>query len=802
MTLYPLRILSLVLALLAVAGCRTVPWKAGTPPPPVATLTFVGDVLLDHWPIYDIYARIREKGGWDAVYEYPFKKVKPCFEGTVFCNLEGPLTDRGLKSFADKDEISYFYIDSRFTESLKRGKFNVVSLANNHIKDCGERGVLDSIRYLAGAGIVPVGAGANAREARLPAVVEQNGLKIAYLSYDLVKPKSVWAGENTPGAAHASAKEVAEDVAAARKTADVVVVNFHWGIEYRYDWVAAPPDRERVKIAHAAVDAGAQIVVGEHSHTVERIETYKNALIAYGLGNFMFAALTHEGHPESMILKVQVGSDGVVSHEVVPVLISPRQTRYQPVPLEGKAKKIFIRKLEKISRIKSPGNLGRKQNTPPPPTVTPPTPSRPANTPTMTVKNTLTFTSTITETGTSTFTITNTPTNSPIDTFSPTPTNTPTITNTLRVSVPPTATHTPTVSHTQTSTPAFTITPTPTPAHGVVVTTLAGQSTSGSANGTGITASFFYPYGVAVDSSGNVYVADTDNNLIRKITSSGLVTTYAGQLTSGSANGARTAASFGLPHGIAVDSSGNVYVADTFNFLIRKITNEGVVTTLAGSGSYGSANGTGPAASFGSPYGVAVDSSGNVYVADSRNDLIRKITNEGVVTTLAGSAGVTGSFNRTGTAASFNNPTGVAVDSSGNVYVADSKNDLIRKINAEGVVTTLAGQAGVTGATDGAGTAASFNNPTGIAVDSSENIYVADSGNDLIRKINDEGVVTTLAGQAGITGATNGSGTLASFYWPFGIAVDSSGNVYVADSTNFLIRKIKQISINPSRRKR
>jgi len=207
------------------------------------------------------------------------------------------------------------------------------------------------------------------------------------------------------------------------------------------------------------------------------------------------------------------------------------------------------------------------------------------------------------------------------------------------------------------------------------------------------------------------------------------------------------------------------------------LTNNGVVSTLAGSGTAGSANGTGPGAQFNTPNGVAVDSSGNVYVGDTRNNLIRKITPEGVVSTLAGQAGVYGSANGTGTAASFNLPDGVAVDSFGNVYIADTYNNLIRKITSGGVVSTLAG---------------SFNFPNGVAVDSSGNVYVADTNNNLIQKITSGGVVSILAGQVGFYGSTNGTRIDASFNNPDGVAVDSSGNVYVADLVNDLIRKISQ----------
>ena len=202
----------------------------------------------------------------------------------------------------------------------------------------------------------------------------------------------------------------------------------------------------------------------------------------------------------------------------------------------------------------------------------------------------------------------------------------------------------------------------------------------GSVDGTGNAASFKQPYGVAVDSSGNVYVGDFGNNKIRKITPAGVVTTLAGSGTAGSADGLGAAASFNIPFGIAVDGSGNVYVGDAGSFKIRKITPAGLVTTLAGSGSSGVADGTGTAASFIMPTGMSVDGGGNVYLGDVGSNKIRKITPSGGVTTLAGTGGA-GAANGMGTAASFNIPWGVAVDSSGNVYVADRDNNLIRKIS-------------------------------------------------------------------------------------------------------------------------
>ncbi len=325
-----------------------------------------------------------------------------------------------------------------------------------------------------------------------------------------------------------------------------------------------------------------------------------------------------------------------------------------------------------------------------------------------------------------------------------------------------------------------------------VVTTLAGASgIVGSANGTGSAARFNGPLGIAVDGSGNVYVADTGNDTIRMITPAGVVTTLAGTpLASGSGDGTGAAAQFANPAGIAVDGSGNIYVADELNDTIRKVTSAGVVTTFAGTaGSAGIADGTGANAKFRAPYGVALDSAGNLYVADAGNNTIRKITSAAVVTTLAGNAGVTGSTDGTGSAALFYVPIGVAVDGSGNVYVSDYDNNTIRKVTSGGVVTTLAGTVKVVGFVDGTGTAAKFTNPVGVSVDGAGNVYVGESGDDLIRKIDSGGTVTTLAGFAG-GGDANGTGSAARFNIPTGITVDGSGNLYVADEFNDLIRKI------------
>ena len=329
-----------------------------------------------------------------------------------------------------------------------------------------------------------------------------------------------------------------------------------------------------------------------------------------------------------------------------------------------------------------------------------------------------------------------------------------------------------------------------------VVTTFAGAAgVYGSANGTASAARFKYPCGVLATSAGIVYVADSGNNEIRKITPARAVTTFAGSAITdgggiGSSDGIGRTARFYYPNGVTVTGTA-VYVADTYNHTIRKITANGVVTTFAGTtGVSGSADGTGSAAQFYFPYGVAADKAGNLYVADSRNSTIRKITSAGVVTTLAGTAGATGSADGIGGAAQFFYPFAVAVDGSGTVYVADTNNYTVRKITPAGVVTTLAGLAGNYGFTDGTGSDARFGNLFGITADNGGNVYVADNSSFTIRKITPAGVVTTLAGTPGMSGSADGTGSAAQFYSPRGIAIDSAKNLYVSDQNSQSIRKI------------
>jgi len=327
------------------------------------------------------------------------------------------------------------------------------------------------------------------------------------------------------------------------------------------------------------------------------------------------------------------------------------------------------------------------------------------------------------------------------------------------------------------------------------VETLAGSGQRGNADASGTAASFSLPTGVAALPGGDVMVTDAEG-VVRRITPAGTVTTVAGAWSAyGKVEATGTAARFNYPQQLAQDASGNVYVADSNNFSVRRITPAGVVTTLAGSGNYGVVDGSGASVKFGSISGITVDAAGNVYVADPSTHTIRMITPAGVVSTLAGSANVIGSADNTGAAASFSGPRAITAAPDGNLYVADTYNNCVRRITPAGVVTSFAGTCGSAAASgvptdDATGSAAKFAYPKGIAADASGNIYVADDGTSRIRKITTAGVVTTLAGGGGSAGYLDGAGTIALFYNPSQLAVDSNGNVYVTEGYNQVIRKI------------
>ena len=327
----------------------------------------------------------------------------------------------------------------------------------------------------------------------------------------------------------------------------------------------------------------------------------------------------------------------------------------------------------------------------------------------------------------------------------------------------------------------------------LVISTLAGQTGNlGTNNGTGTNAIFAYPWGIACDAAGNIYVAEYYDGTIRKITPAGVVTNFVPSFV------------FSGPEGLAIDAATNVYVCDSGNNQIKRVSPGGVITTLAGSGAAGWADGTNSTAVFSAPWGIAVDSQTNIFVADNQSNVIRKVSRIGstanwAVKTIAGSPGQAGSNDGTNGVARFYEPTGLACDPAGNVYVADTANNTVRKITKDStgtnwIVTTIAGQAGFYGGNDGQGTNALFGQPKALASDSAGNIYVLDDGSDLIRVISTNGAVSTLAGSYG---SADGFYTAAGFDFPYGIALDPFGNIYISDTFNYTIRvgHIAQVTV-------
>lgn len=306
------------------------------------------------------------------------------------------------------------------------------------------------------------------------------------------------------------------------------------------------------------------------------------------------------------------------------------------------------------------------------------------------------------------------------------------------------------------------------------VSTLAGNGENDYQNGPKSTILLSESYGCTQDNQGNFYITDAHNNRIRKIDLQGNVITFAGNGATGSIDGQGTTAEFNYPTGIAADPLGNIYVADSGNSRIRKITSSGVVTTLAGS-TAGNEDGQGISAKLNTPMSIAIDPAGNLYVTDTTNNNIRKIEASGNVSTP-----------NQGSSPVLSSPSGIAVDASGSIYVADTGNNCIRRIDASGDITILAGN--VSGFADGEGTSAQFNAPKGIAIDRQGLLYIADYGNYRVRRMTPAGVVTTIAGNS--QGCAEGQGTSALFNNPHSISVDRHGTLYVTDPGNKRVRRV------------
>ena len=324
-----------------------------------------------------------------------------------------------------------------------------------------------------------------------------------------------------------------------------------------------------------------------------------------------------------------------------------------------------------------------------------------------------------------------------------------------------------------------------------VVTTFAGNGTAGYMDGAATSAEFDNPTGLVADASGNIYISDKFNNRIRKIAGDGTVTTIAGNGIAGYVDSQDGTPEFYAPQGLAIDATGNIFVADYGNNVIRKITPAGVVSTYAGNGNAGFVDGAASkVAAFNGPAGVAFDPKGNLFVADRNNNMIRKISPAGGVSLYAGvlRPGYTNITvdSAIGSWGAFHHPNGIAVDASGNVYVADLDNNAIRQITPAGVLSTIAG---------GPGQTALVGYPSALCVDATGNIFISDEAGRTL-KLTSAKILYVLAGASNVAGYADGTGAAAQFSTPQGIGVDGAGNIYVADFNNSRIRKVVVVTNN------
>jgi sugar lactone lactonase YvrE len=329
-----------------------------------------------------------------------------------------------------------------------------------------------------------------------------------------------------------------------------------------------------------------------------------------------------------------------------------------------------------------------------------------------------------------------------------------------------------------------------------IITTVAGGGVRD--GGMATDAGLGSPDDVALDASGNLFIPDEGNSRIRKVSTNGIITTVAGNGTAAYSGdgGAATNAELCYAEGVAVNAFGCLFIADSGNNRIRKVDTNGVITTVAGNGAWGYSGDGGAAtnARLDTPYGVEVDASGNLFIADYANSRVRKVGTNGIITTVAGNG--TNGYSGDGGAATnaeLHYPYAVAVDASGNLFIADYFNDRIRRVGTNGIITTVAGNgtAGYSG-DGGAATNAELNYPSGVALDASSNLFIADSDNNVVRRVSTNGIITTVAGNGtyGFYSGDGGPATNASLWVPSGVALDAFGNLFIADAGNNCIRKV------------
>jgi len=347
-----------------------------------------------------------------------------------------------------------------------------------------------------------------------------------------------------------------------------------------------------------------------------------------------------------------------------------------------------------------------------------------------------------------------------------------------------------------------------------IIITIAGNGTFGYSgdNGAATAAELNGPWGVHADASGNIYIADWLNNVVRKVSTSGIISTIAGNnsLSHGySGNGGpATAAQLNGPRGVVVDASGNIYIADAGNYVVRKVNASGIISTFAGNDTLGYTGdgGAATAARLSGVNNVAIDGAGNIYISDGYK-LVRKVNNSGIISTLAGNNLLSVGYSGDGgaaTVAQLNGVQGMAIDALGNIYIADGGNDVIRKVNALGIISTIAGNNSLSHGYSGDGgpaTAARLYGPADVAVDALGNIFIVDEANQVIRKVNTLGIISSVAGNDTLTCCDirdGGPATAGQLLNPEGIAIDGGGNIYIADYGHDRIRKVYYPTYTPT----
>ena len=359
-----------------------------------------------------------------------------------------------------------------------------------------------------------------------------------------------------------------------------------------------------------------------------------------------------------------------------------------------------------------------------------------------------------------------------------------------------------------------------------VIETVAGNNIAGYTGDSGpaTMAEMHYPRGMAVDTSGNLYIADASNNVIRKVSVAGIISTIAGNGTNGYSGdgGAATAAQLGNPGALVLDKLGNIYIPDAYNNVVRKINAAGLISTIAGNG-FGAGSGAGgysgdggpaTAAELWSPSSVAIDAGGNIVVADYKNNVVRKISTSGMISTIAGNAvaGYSGDGGAA-TAANLYFPSCVAFDKNNELYIADLYNNVVRKVSTSGIISTVIGSGYAAGTGSGGfsgdggpATAAQLAHPFGLAIDTNNNIYFSDVSSFHVRKVDAAGIISTIAGNGtnGYSG-DGGPAVAAQMSYPYGLALDTLGNLFIADAFNHVVRKVsglrslKTIAVVPAR---